>query len=615
MPIHQIKIIIDTNIPNGKPVVLTRNMFVLPKTEDSEDGEDSEDDSSISQYPYFSSDVVYSYDKLKVLPRAMQIDVFFNKKRLIDTIGITTQETALEKIHENTKKNVRTMLLILFPTVYPVEDNFHNSFTEVILGEKTTVVEDYSIIPKFVTNWLKSKDEKMCYLKFNGETYTVIEVTWVNDIINNETFRTLFKQLFAFKFLLQKIQEKFTSEIKSDTQRFETLYHRDKIFTSDAQTNINLDIDEIKKYFGRYPSPGVNAELIKRVFDDLYTNNDTPTIIKLLNTIYISEKKTSKTSIIPSSLQSNAEFMKLLKLAHKIVFMKYILENYLEQLNAYLKLLSITSKQDKENLTSSELEVYNFFTGNSEYSKLSSIISLVKPFSSKKSSNPKLYKLFEEYKTHPNDLLNLAEYVHGFEQNKLKSIGFSTDVLELGTVLITETGENDKDKDNKKVEIQSTTPDKEFYEVTIRLNLLKGLLTANIIQNIRCMLGNILLIQRYNKNKMRGNSENPFILPTRKFPLIDINILNKKATVDKSLKQTSANKKSPPIISRNITISNRPEAMKGGFKLHSVQPRKKSTKKKKYTIVNSAKSFMIGGFQTVTHSPKTKTKRRTKSRK
>ena len=57
--------------------------------------------------------------------------------------------------------------------------------------------------------------------------------------------------------------------------------------------------------------------------------------------------------------------MKLLKLAHKIVFMKYILKNYLEQLNAYLKLLSITSKQDKENLTSSELEVYDFFTGNS----------------------------------------------------------------------------------------------------------------------------------------------------------------------------------------------------------------------------------------------------------
>lgn len=613
MPIHQIKITIDTNIPNGKPVVLTRNMFVLPKTEDSED---DEDDSSISQYPYFLSDVVYSYDKLKVLPRAMQINVFFKKKLFIDTIGITTPELDPNKIHENTKKNVRTMLLILFPTVYPVEDNFHNSFTEVILKEKTNVVEDYNIIPKFVTNWFKSKDAKMCHLKFNGETYTVIEVTWINDIINNETFRTLFKQLIAFKLLLKKIQEKFTREINSDTQRFLSLYHRDQIFTSDSQKNINTDLEEIKKYFSRYPSPGVNIELIKRTFDELYTNNDIPTIIKLLNTIYNSEKKTSKTSIIPSSLQSNAEFMKLLKLAHKIVFMKYILENYLEQLNAYLKLISITSKQDKENLTSSELEVYDFFTGNSEYSKLSNIVSLVKPFSSKKSSNPKLYKLFEEYKTHPNELLKFAEYVHGFEQNKLKSGEFSTDMLELGTVLITETGEKDKDKDKEKVEIQSTTPDKEFYEVTIKLNLLKGLLTANIIQNIRCMLGNILLIQRYNKNKMTGHSENPFILPTRKFPLIDINILNKKVTVDKSLKQASTNKKSPPIISRNnTTISNRPEAMKGGFKLHSVQSKKKSTKKKKYTIVNSMKSFMIGGFQTVSHSPNTKTKRRTKSRK
>ena len=72
-------------------------------------------------------------------------------------------------------KNITTMLKLLFPTIYPFTNN---------------VSESYTLVKNEVTNYDMSPfKKKFSYLNLNDKIYTVSNVVWLNDLLNNPTYQ------------------------------------------------------------------------------------------------------------------------------------------------------------------------------------------------------------------------------------------------------------------------------------------------------------------------------------------------------------------------------------------------------------------------------------------
>jgi hypothetical protein len=279
--VKQIKIMIETNV-SKTPEALELSQIVNPfASESDKENRESKTESKndTKKYPYFIESIPYPEEVLNTKSYSNILKIFFDKNVFYKTIvepyvNLKTAEPDVKII----EKNIMIMLNLIFPTSYPSSNNINTSYNKYLLktpyelkfdlGELTTGIS----IPGFANN---SKGE-YSYLKKNGTTYTVTEILWLNDILNEPEYKKLIDELIEYntwvddtKFEMSAQQneliatfvkgiqknesdtekstgEKTVKSLRINDREIYLIERQKKMFSS---TDLNTEIDTIWNYF------------------------------------------------------------------------------------------------------------------------------------------------------------------------------------------------------------------------------------------------------------------------------------------------------------------------------------------------------------------------------
>ena len=181
--IERLSIMIYTNIPEKKNqmVEFTRNMLYIPK---QPKGSEFERESVILEdLPYFTTEVDYelAYAAMTNLDYYDRVNLFFNGDKFVELLRRyykkDTQDITIEK---RIRKNIMTMLEVLFPTKFPVINDIHTSYNFLINKQSSRPF------------WFNPfKTHYFSYLKIDNKKYTIKKTVWLNDILNHPVYRKM----------------------------------------------------------------------------------------------------------------------------------------------------------------------------------------------------------------------------------------------------------------------------------------------------------------------------------------------------------------------------------------------------------------------------------------
>jgi hypothetical protein len=196
----EIKITMYTNIPTGneyEKAILTLGILYRP-------GLQTGKKIKTNTYPFFTFQVKYDENSLSWVDYDRLLKIFFDKNEFeynfsgySDILPLTVSEYVkymtggtttnnfyeneyYRKRTENINNNIMLMIKYMLPTKYPVVNNHFNSY-DVLKGN-----ESFST---FLFNPFKERN--FIYLKLPSGTYTVVKVTWLNDVINHPDYLKL----------------------------------------------------------------------------------------------------------------------------------------------------------------------------------------------------------------------------------------------------------------------------------------------------------------------------------------------------------------------------------------------------------------------------------------
>ena len=167
--IYDLKIVISPNLKNKKEIILTKDLIHCTD-------EGFSIGSELGTYPCFTSDVMYSRQKLIPLNYQDRVNFFFNKDKFKELLSSykTTISTSAKK-DDIVENNIMVMLELLLPTKFPAVKDLKQSYKTIL--DKDTLL-DHLYEPYLTTPF--------SYLKLEGKIQTVKRVVWLNDILNNE---------------------------------------------------------------------------------------------------------------------------------------------------------------------------------------------------------------------------------------------------------------------------------------------------------------------------------------------------------------------------------------------------------------------------------------------
>ena len=216
--IYNIKLMMDISDPDkqGTPIPFTKSMLHDPTLKDI-------NMSRFSEYPYITGNVKYDDGYLKRQPYNRRVQFFFDKSKFKKWLNEYHNGYAVEEIDENIdtindnlKNNVDIMMKLLFPTVYPVVENYQNSFDTKIMRESSSMfnVTAKGAIPFGLSGLVPSLSVFYSYLKIDGKVYTITKIIWLNDMINHPVYKDLLNKYKDFKKWLKKTKSKNAKDIK-----------------------------------------------------------------------------------------------------------------------------------------------------------------------------------------------------------------------------------------------------------------------------------------------------------------------------------------------------------------------------------------------------------------
>ncbi len=193
--IESLAIKIYTNIPDKQNQIVnfTRSMLYIPKPTNNDEVVEVES-VALEEMPFFTIDVEYPVDQLNRLDYQSRVNFFFNSGKFVDILrpyyvkedntAVETDETAddsyYEKRERRARRNIMTMLEILFPTKFPVINDIQTSY-DFIKDKQST--RPFWFNP-FQTHYFS-------YLKIGGSTYTIKKTVWLNDMLNHPVYRKM----------------------------------------------------------------------------------------------------------------------------------------------------------------------------------------------------------------------------------------------------------------------------------------------------------------------------------------------------------------------------------------------------------------------------------------
>jgi hypothetical protein len=576
--VYPIKILLDTNIPNVAPFALTRGLFYDPKKErhregeseedgkeyegekdgESEEDDDEEDDDEedekkngekkdkSEEYPLFTFDVLYPTERIEDLG----IDFFFDKTLFMKTLkGLSRTKIDSEK-HENGKQNVYTMIKVLFPTNFPTEGNIHTSFEENI--QKNPIVSDESIplIPKWILKYFTKEETKFSYVKVESSPYTIYRITWVNDFINHPEY----KKLININITNQKLKSRQIPKLKRELEKKVEDLHKiwedfiDKLEKeNEYDQNKSSILKKIESNLNEYKKrSSIMINIIPRLLASiqklLQYNDDIEAVKPVAEDLYkinIYLKKANDAiniDITPFQFESIG-FKEFMKRGIQVYYMNKIIENIANK-DQKKTLLEKQEEADDEDFQH-ELSKYNYSDFKSE---LKSYIAPIR-----KSSNPDLQNMISKdanSKFKGESVIDFSKFLNYIHESYLSKHNKPqnaqlTNLLDIGVNIMNSENDDELIEDYDEKEKNTEEEDSQTtLEIYLQIDLIKGVLTDEIISRIECGLRGIFLVKMYKELKLKETDS--FKLSKHR-PLIDINNMEEeiKRTKEEALNDDS----------------------------------------------------------------------------
>lgn len=562
----RIKIMMSTNIDGVKPFPLTYDTFYFPnEAKDTTDTKKKDD--SIKSFPYFTFDFAIDPEKIKQLPEDQKIVCFFNKQLFLRILNLSERAITPDEQYTTANKNMEIMLNTLFTISFPEKDSVTNTYNSLILKniiDTNSIKDSFSIVPEF----LKTVPMNFSYITIGGEVYTVIKVTWLNDILNDPEFNSLFSRMASLNDWLNKKIQNLTEMINNSRKEFNLVQiefiksvNKNPTFDEDIKNNI----DQISKWFNKYHSQiRVTFQQIKNGVDLLVNKIKKEedlfeTITKLYELDILKPSTVHHSEIIPLSLLNNQEFTILFKLVKDINIYSDTID-YFENPNKYLKLLNIQKMTKQQNELLKQLNSYTEFK---------TIFQLMKPYTSNPPTitvtNPVLQNIFAGFLERNSDFWKLSSLF----KNNVNNINMKA--LEIGITKCVITKSNKKSEKYEKDEKDENDEKSEEYKSYVAFDLIKGMLTDKMIDQIRCLYRDYQATTLY--KDLRKNSKKNKITLYRPQQMVNINSLISKAKTNKT-----------QISTKNRTYRQQnKKSQNGGFQIKKYYP-------KKYSIKNISES-------------------------
>lgn len=247
--VKQLKIMIETNYEK-EPFPLTFSKIHNPIASRVPENV------KMSEYPYFTGDVPYPESVLKKKEYSELLRVFFDKNEFVDVIVKPAQknggDAADNKPNANTiNKNIMIMLNLIFPTSYPSYDNIESSYNKYLKKTPSEMNFDFSIdkvVNAISTSENLNEDLKReySYLKLTNGTYTVSEIVWLNDVLNEPVYRELVDKLIEYDEWAEERKETLQTDIDKSIKVLTDGLQNDGVDTKEKDESKKVE-DESKK--------------------------------------------------------------------------------------------------------------------------------------------------------------------------------------------------------------------------------------------------------------------------------------------------------------------------------------------------------------------------------
>lgn len=254
--IKMVDIKLKSNVPNSKEFSLTSDMF------------DFNEKVTLMKYPLLSKDILLPINKLKNLDYNTRVKFFFNTKIFRQIINkhvkVSQTENERQKTY-NLEMNTLYLLKLLLPTKFPVSDNVYSSFDK--LNNNKSKYSD--LVPSAYT-----------FLKLNNEYYTVTQVIWLTDFLNNTYYLNIVNRMSSYIEWCQNIRSVILDDVND---KYKRLTEYIKIYSSRTLSrDIALIDSKISNSTNRADSSRTKYETIKDYIDSLGNDGE----LKKLRSIY-----------------------------------------------------------------------------------------------------------------------------------------------------------------------------------------------------------------------------------------------------------------------------------------------------------------------------------------
>lgn len=265
--IESLVIKIYTNISSKNQIVDFKRSMLVPTDSADEETEKL----ALDDYPKFTVDIEYPLDILRDLTYNERINFFFNSSKFVEILQpyLNNQDvndnddddtdTYYKVLEKRTRRNIMTMMEILFPTKFPVINDIQTSHD---------YLKDTQSTRPFWFNPFQK--HYFSYLNINSNKYTIKKTVWLNDILNHPVYRKIITEYIKFK--------KWADEQMYSTNKYKNPHDQKKEF----ENKIKNVFDKLKEEVNRLDNE-LNPENKDRT-------KDFTLLYKLVNNDYDKDK-------------------------------------------------------------------------------------------------------------------------------------------------------------------------------------------------------------------------------------------------------------------------------------------------------------------------------------
>lgn len=582
LKLKPIKIMMDTNITGSTPFYLTRDSFYfnnkqrggapdLPVAQavpapvaqaipvaqapivegipDERLRKNNEPESKEqSRYPYFTTNVSLPLADFKKFERSEYIDLFFDRQKFYNFIRNFRRTTDPKEQSINAKHNVIVMLELFFPTSFPIKHNIHSSYDEKIKQTSMETNDSDSVIPDFVLNYFNANPQSFSYLQTGGAKYTIISVTWLNDVVNNPDYNKLIREVYKYTIWEHDMKVNTQNEINKLKKEFNKLWEKCSILFDISISNTRIGTS------------------VKRMLVSIKTEMNIEIQIKKIADLdqYIRENRYSSKDDIPREMIYDKDFNNLLRNSANTKILLDTIE-YIEDPSRFPNLFVKKEKNDTEFVgLRDNLLKYPIFMNAMKYilsfiipqsgGSLSNIGAQFGPSGTvlRETSNLKLQKIITHFintSSKPGEV-SLTEFVKVIADKYLneETLKSETDNIDVSDFMSTDviTLRNSNTKDAK--------VDNSSYEIYLEVDVVKGILSSDNIGKLFCKYQGSLLEKMYEQLKYRKSND---ITMSKIRPMLDVEVLMRETNSEEDVKRTKNETKIQGGFIPKRTLKNR----------------------------------------------------------